>query len=351
MAKSLIYHWSRNAILVTVLSGVLVSATLVPAQEATDRPRLVLSGDDRPRGGAARQAATIHWQGVTLEDAILRLRPLFEAVVFVDRRIDPNQRVNLDIDASSAEQVVGALAAECGLSVTRLGTLIYVQPIGAGDLEANSAARSREIARLPAALRPTLLAKGRLNWPRRTEPRQLIAGLAAERGWQLADAARVPHDVWAAGELPELSVADQLAVLLFGFGLTYEVHAADRKIAIVPLPVTADAPVATPSRPATSAARPGARGTAATKQVYTLRVQEKPVRAVLRELSQRLRWSIQIDEQAIRAAGKSLDQRVSFSVENADREQLLDALLTPAGLEYRIDGQQIRILPRRYDVP
>ena len=43
------------------------------------------------------------------------------------------------------------------------------------------------------------------------------------------------------------------------------------------------------------------------------------------------------------AAGISLDKRVSFSVENADREKLLDALLTPAGLEYRIDGEQIRV--------
>ena len=43
-------------------------------------------------------------------------------------------------------------------------------------------------------------------------------------------------------------------------------------------------------------------------QVYTLRVQEKPVGAVLRELSQRLHWAIQIDEDAIRAAGKSLDK-------------------------------------------
>jgi hypothetical protein len=43
-----------------------------------------------------------------------------------------------------------------------------------------------------------------------------------------------------------------------------------------------------------------------------------------------------------------LDARVTFTVEDADREKLLDALLTPAGLEYKIDGEQIRILPQRY---
>ena len=78
--------------------------------------------------------------------------------------------------------------------------------------------------------------------------------------------------------------------------------------------------------------------------MYTLRVQEKPVGAVLRELATRLHWAIQIDEDAIRAAGKSLEKRVSFSVENVDQDKLLDALLTPAGLDYRIVEEQVRSL-------
>jgi len=64
-------------------------------------------------------------------------------------------------------------------------------------------------------------------------------------------------------------------------------------------------------------------------------------------LAIRLHWAIQIDEVAIRAAGISLDQRVSFSVENADQDKLLDALLTPAGLDYRVEGEKVRIIPRR----
>ena len=69
---------------------------------------------------------------------------------------------------------------------------------------------------------------------------------------------------------------------------------------------------------------------------------------MLRELAQRLHWSIEIDEDAIRAAGISLEQRVTFSVENADRETLLNALLTPAKLDYRLEGEKIRVMPARY---
>ena len=55
--------------------------------------------------------------GTTCRSAMrsARLKPLFAETVFVDRRVDPNLRVNLDIEASSAEQVVAALAAEKGL--------------------------------------------------------------------------------------------------------------------------------------------------------------------------------------------------------------------------------------------
>jgi hypothetical protein len=69
----------------------------------------------------------------------------------------------------------------------------------------------------------------------------------------------------------------------------------------------------------------------------------------LQELSKRLHWAIQIDEESIRAVGKSLDKRVSFSVENADQEQLLKALLRPAGLDYRLEGERVRIIAGRYD--
>jgi hypothetical protein len=81
-------------------------------------------------------------------------------------------------------------------------------------------------------------------------------------------------------------------------------------------------------------------------QVYTLRVQEQPVGAVLNELGARLGWKIEIDSDEVRAAGLSLDKRISFSVANSDEDELLDALLRPAGLDYRRDGEKLKIVPR-----
>ena len=92
---------------------------------------------------------------------------------------------------------------------------------------------------------------------------------------------------------------------------------------------------------------PGAARTLpGTRRVYTLRVAEQPVRAVLQELARRLNWQIDIDEAAIAAAGLSLDKRVSFEVENVEQDELLEALLRPAGLGFRREGERIKIVTR-----
>jgi hypothetical protein len=313
--------------------------------------RLNLEPDSAtPRRQASRQTASIHWQGLSLRDAIARLRPLFDQAVYVDRRVDPAARVSLDIEASSAEQVLHALALEHQFGVSRLGPVLYLGPAAAAtQLQPTARLRDKDVARLPVELRTRLAGRSRLAWPRLAEPRQLVTSIAQQNGWRLTNPELIPHDLWDAGELPELTAAEQLTLLLLGFDQTFELKPGERSMEIVALPQSTAKQPAKPiaNQPATKPTTP--RSTGGKRQLYTLRVQEKPVGAVLRELSQRLHWAIQIDEDAIRAAGKSLDKRVSFSVENADQEKLLDALLTPAGLEYQIDGEQVRVLPRRYD--
>jgi hypothetical protein len=201
---------------------------------------------------------------------------------------------------------------------------------------------------VPADLRTSLISKQSVTWPRLSEPRQLIGSQIEQHGWKFTNPDSVPYDLWAAGELPEMTLADQLTVLLIGFNLTFELHADARSIKTVQLKnvgtsITDRAVVKRiPTPPVTAATKRG------DKQVFTLRVQEKPVRAVLQELQKRLHWAIQIEEEPIRVAGLSLDTRVSFSVENADQERLLEALLRPAGLDFRVEEDRIRIFPERY---
>ena len=78
-----------------------------------------------------------------------RLRPLFDQTVFVDRRVDPEARVTLDIEASSAEQVLHALASEHQFGVGRLGRVIYLGPAAAAtQLQPTGDARAIRTSRV-----------------------------------------------------------------------------------------------------------------------------------------------------------------------------------------------------------
>ena len=327
------------------------AAAQLDEKSGAAKRQLSLEAKESPtrRRSTSRQTATIHWRGVPLREAIGRLKSLFDEAVFVDRRVDPSAHVSLDIDATSAEQVLTSVASSHELGVARMGRLLYLGPAASAEqLRSLAALRAKDVVHLPAELRTPLMRKQRLEWPRLSEPREFVALAIQQTGWQIARADRVPFDLWAAGELPELSLSEQLTVLLIGFDLTFSLRPGDRTVEIVPLTSSSEPPSGSGVRKRAPAKTQSTRTTPGAKQAYTLRVQEKPVGAVLKELSTRLRWAIQIDKEAIRAAGLSLDKRVSFSVEQADQEELLDALLTPAGLEYRVDGDQVYVVPKRY---
>lgn len=277
------------------------------------------------------------------------MRQLYGENFFVDRRIDPATRITIDMTATGAEPAAAAIAAKHRWSTTRVGDVVYLGPADAASIvKALRDARRGDVAKLPPQQRALFQRKQSIQWPRLTEPRELIQKLVERTGWRVVDDERIPHDLWPAGELKSMTLADQLTLLLIGFNLTFEMDAADQVVRVVELKNPARLAASAPStRPPRTDPAPAARNPeSATKQVYTLRVAEKRVGPVLQELSRRLGWKIEYDDDAIRAADLSLDTRVSFTVENADQDQLLNALLHPAGLTHRHDGDRIIIAPR-----
>jgi hypothetical protein len=307
--------------------------------------------------------------------------------VFIDRRVDPDLRVSLQLEAASIDDVLRAIVEAEALGVSHLGTLRYLGPShAANQLRTVAMVRGQEVARLPDVESSNLERKLSLNWPRLSEPRMVVNSVAQRYGWRILHGDRIPHDLWSAGELSELSAAEQLTVLLVGFDLSFRLHARQRALDLVPLekvsiqreyrlptqftdPVSllrqelpaamarvegrslvVDARVEEHERlvellSSRSTPRRAQRPSGQTKRVYSLRVEEQPVGAVLKQLAERLQWAIEFDETSIRAAGRSLDTRVSFNVENSSEEELLDAALRPAGLDFRREENRVRIVP------
>jgi hypothetical protein len=261
----------------------------------------------------------------------------------LDRRVDPSERIDLSLRDAAVEQIIAQLAAACSRGHCQLERLFYIGPPHTADrLLGLAALRRKDVAALPTDQRQSLSVRRRIVWPRLSEPRGLIVRLMEEHGWRVEHSERVPHDLWPAGELPKLTLADQLTVLLAGFDRTYRIRPERRAIEIVPV----DWDQIEPSAQRRAARNRAQRPSPGENRVYTLRVEEQPVGKILQELGRRLAWQVEVDEAAVRAAGRSLDQRVSFAVENADADELLEALLTPVGLTFERDGDHVRVIPR-----
>lgn len=302
------------------------------------------TGHRAPTDAAARFATySVHWQRLPLKDAVERLQTVSGANVLVDRRVDPSVRIELEVSDASVDAIVKQLATASSVGYARIGPLFYLGPEHSAERLASLVARRRrDVNSLSPEARTTLLERRRIAWPQLTEPRELVTRLLADHGWQINHGERIPHDLWSAGALPKMALADQLTVLLAEFDLTYHTAPDGRVLEVVPADWKSIAPTTSPS----AAPRRMNQEPAVGKQVYTLRVESQPVGKILEQLGRRLGWQISVDDDALRRSSRTLDERVSFSVENADEDTLLKALLTPAGLKANRDGRKVRIQPR-----
>jgi type II secretory pathway component GspD/PulD (secretin) len=279
------------------------------------------------------------WTALPLADVAAQLSRMTGVPVIVDRRIDPTQRITLDARGEPLGTVAAQLAAQAHADIAILAGTIRVAPqSAAAACEAGERQRAAERRRLSAAQRGTLDAAAPWQWEAAATPRELVATAAASAGIEIADLDTIPHDHFRAATLPLLPLADRLDLILFHF---------DQRVAwsagppgqrprgrIVDLPAAAaDAP----RNPRAATARP-----AAAQQLFTLRV-EAPLDEVLAAIAKRLSLTVAIDDATLRARGISPREIVRANVADASREQLLDAILAPAGLRWRIDEARLHV--------
>ena len=134
------------------------------------------------------------------------------------------------------ESALQAIARSRGLDVACLGSVVYVGPPAAVEnLGAIAAALETSVRRLPSAARRKYHQTQRLAWEDLASPRELLADLARDSGLEIAGLELVPHDLWAAADLPPMSLTDRLALIAVQFDLALKVAAGGRRLELVPL--------------------------------------------------------------------------------------------------------------------
>jgi hypothetical protein len=330
--------------------------------------------------------ANVYWSDAPLRQAVISLSRIHRVAVLIDRRVDPDQRLELTITNVPLEGVFQRIAEARGLGIAVLGSVVYLgPPAPASRLRTLSALRHDELGKLPPEIARRFLATERLRWNDFATPRELLAQLAQAGGFEFVGLEQVPHDLWAGADLPPLPLVDRIALVAIQFDLTLEVNEDGSRVTLVPVPddvsitkeyaggpqpeqlaeqwaasvpesevravggkILVRGPVEDHEKLAgsRSAVAPTSSKSAGPRQGetrYTVKANQKPLGPVLKELAAKLNLELQIDEQALEAAGISLDQPVSFNVKDATVEGLFRAVLTPARCTFRRQGKVIEV--------
>ena len=375
-----------------IVVGLALTATIAGASAA--EPRLA----DPPLARRLGDRVSISWSGQSLTAGLRRLAEVHQFPLWIDRRVDPHFAVDFEIANATLAEALDRLAAasEERWGWSTLADVVYFGPRHAARDLATAATLARMQVRLGETLRDQQrqwLAPRVWEFPRRSEPRELLTAICAAHAVELANPARIPHDVWPAASLPRIAPVDQAVLILLSFDLWAGPTPGNAQWRVVPLPHPLQMVAQHPRTPATEAAaaaiaaadpevrvrragrrldvsgrwedhqriRAAIRGDAAAdgarddqqpaagdgaaaqqldaRQRYTMRIENQPARRVMEQLAGKLGLTLAWEG----AAAPRSDSLISCDVRDAPLDELLTAILTPAGLEFTRDGTAISI--------
>lgn len=297
------------------------------------------------------------WTGVPLRTWADRAAEIAGRPVVIDRRLDPDTSITLDVRGEPLATVLDKVALAAGAEVVSLRSSIRLVPVKSAAAACDRAeyAREQALAKLAPAARQAVARRSSWKWPDGARPRDLVVAALDGAGMSAEGIDRVPHDHFPAASLPPLSLGERLDLVLVHFDLRVDWRsgAAGPVAAIVAIDDSLPAMPAKPAshggtqppKPPTGEKKPprpdqGRQGK--TKVTFTLTAMA-PLEEVLAAVAGRLEVTLDIDREALEARGISPKEIVRVAVKDASAEELLAALLGPLKLTGKVVGGRLEV--------
>ncbi len=325
-----------------------------------------------------REPITLTWDQAPLRDALMRLADAQSVAIFLDRRVDPETKVTIQLENVALDDAVRQIARQRKLGVGYVGSVIYIGPARAAARVATLAEMRREDGKqLAEKLRARMTKSESMQWERLSEPRWIVRKLCAEAGISLADVNAIPHDLWPAYHFPEMTLYERLTLVLANFGFTFRIDADTDALELVSIPravavervyaakdLKSDTDDFASKYPQAimrvrgdqifvvttvedhwaianelGAGQAAPEPTPLTSQRFTLTVKEQPMGWLCEQVGKRVGLNVDFGEQPAAV----LEQRVSFAVQKVTLQELFESIVQPAGLEVTIEQGTVRI--------
>jgi len=344
----------------------------------------ILAQAERPAGAKdfeAKWQATIglSWNENPLRDALNRLSESQEIAIWLDRRIDPDQKITLRVSDQTVEQTLNTLANQLDIGLCVVGPVAYLGPKSTtAKLATVAALREDEMRRLPAERSRVLMSPKSSQWNDLATPQELVDQLATDAKIEVV--AQLPHDLWAGNRMPPLSFANRMSLIVAGFDRTFVFSPDGSAVRFVLIPETVEITrkyrlpgSASKAAEAVAKIAPNARlrtvgeelevtgsqeshdkvrrllagervvrppvAPTGSRKVFKLTVEEQQIGAILNLVAKETKKKLNAPATVI----EKLKARVSFSVDDVGLEELLNATLKGSDLKYRVTETEIQI--------
>jgi hypothetical protein len=370
----------------------LTAAAFAVEPVLLDRPAPKLVTGNLYRDALQRDI-TATWENVEFRALLRRLEADRGVAVLLDRRVDPNAIYEIRFHGEPLRDAFARLAQRADAVVSFPEHVVYVGP-GESAWWLLTAIEQGELALTDAALhiperrQLELAARKTVRWQDLATPRDILSQIGTQHQLAFDGLDAVPHDLWAATTLPQVTASSALTLVLIQLDLRWEWQPGGQGVRLLPWEPPAlierryqprgknlaeaaklwtdelvEATVriagnelvvsgrsedhrlaqilrATGSLPKRTT--PAANTVPLRRRQFTLRVERVSVRAIMKEL-EKSGATFEYDDAALKQAGVSLDQPISLDVQKVDADTFLKAVFDPVGVTFEVDGLVVKL--------
>lgn len=315
--------------------------------------------------------------------------------IVLDRRMDPSAEVPIDVNNVSLITGLTGIARQVGGDTTIPENIVFLGPrVATKRLRTLIELREQELQSREFSVskprRSELMRRQSFESEDLESPREILEKFAKLVQLNISNGQAIPHDLWGAMVLPDVTITEAISVVLIQFDLTFRWIDKGAAIELIPIPdVVAierkhhpkqkpvDAIVQIRERfpqleaevwkteisvkglleehEAVAAFLRGESSqspikieapTALKKQVFGLEAERVPLSALMRKLEESA-VNFEYDPDELKAAGVDLEQKVRINVKKASAEEFFKLLFDPVGLEFQIDHLTVKLKPKK----
>ena len=176
---------------------------------------------------------------LSLKDALNSISETQRVAIFLDRRINPAQQIQLEVQDKTLSTTLQQIAKQANAQISYIRNVIYIGPAKTTHLLATVAAIHAETHRRNQAENTRVFTVGKsTQWNRLSQSQSIVTAIAKTVNAEITNIETIPFDLWDKHALPHLPFAMRMTIVLAGFDLTYQMN-NDRSITLTPFPTEA----------------------------------------------------------------------------------------------------------------